>query len=143
MGLDYKKSPGSTTTSDLEELVREAKRARESAYAPYSGFKVGAALRAVSGEIITGCNVENASYGLSICAERTAIVSAVARGHRDFDAIAVVTETSPPAPPCGQCLQSLVEFSGDMEVVLAGTGDERMLVRLHDLLPVRFELRKE
>ena len=109
------------------------------AYAPYSGFRVGAALRTADGSIVTGCNVENAAYGLSICAERTAIARAVAEGHRHFDVIVVATRTSPPSPPCGQCLQTMAEFEPDLAVILVNPQGERSRLHLGDLLPVRFE----
>ena len=94
-------------------------RPRLGALADYSRFKVGAALETASGEIITGCNIENATYGLTICAERVAMFKALSEGHRDFRRLVVVADTPEPTPPCGACRQILWEFAGDIEVVLA------------------------
>lgn len=124
-----------------DELVAAALAARENAYAPYSKFYVGAALLTEDGEVVQGCNVENASYGLCICAERTAVTRAVAEGKRRYLAVAIATDTSPPSPPCGVCLQTLIEFSDDMPVWLVNPQGERMRFRLRTLMPVRF--RKE
>lgn len=123
-----------------QELVEAARAARERAYAPYSGFKVGAALLGQSGRIYGGCNVENVSYGLSSCAERNALFRAVAEGERWFSAVAVVTETATPTAPCGACRQVLLEFAagGDMEVVLATTSGEQRVTSLSVLLPESF-----
>ena len=123
-----------------KELIEAARVARERAYAPYSRFKVGAALLGASGRIYGGCNVENVSYGLSSCAERNAIFRAVAEGERWFSAVAVVTETETPTAPCGACRQVLLEFAagGDMEVVLATVGGEQRVTTLAVLLPESF-----
>ncbi|MFW5878808.1 MAG: cytidine deaminase [Myxococcota bacterium] len=139
MARTDKKSRKKASGGGDEELIAAALQAREHAYAPYSHFKVGAALRSASGDVIAGCNVENAAYGLSICAERNAVGRAVVLGHRRFDAVAVTSDISPPAPPCGQCLQTLAEFSDDMEVILANPKGEVIKVRLHQLLPFRFK----
>jgi cytidine deaminase len=123
------------------ELVAAARAARERAYAPYSGFRVGAALRTDQGEVVTAGNVENASYGLAICAERVAVAAAVALGHRRFQAIAVAGPGPDPVPPCGACRQVLREFPRglDLEVVCAGEAGERLLVTtLGALLPDSF-----
>jgi cytidine deaminase len=121
-----------------ERLVAAARAARERAIAPYSGFKVGAALEAADGTIITGCNVENASYGLTVCAERVAMFKALSDGHRGFVRIAVVADTEAPTSPCGACRQILWEFGPDLDVILANltaiTGTHRMA----DLLPHAF-----
>ncbi|HID88017.1 MAG TPA: cytidine deaminase [Anaerolineae bacterium] len=119
-----------------DELVALAKGARRNAYAPYSDFAVGAALLARSGRVYTGCNVENASYGLSICAERVALFKAVAGGEREFTAIAVVTETG--ATPCGACRQVLREFGDDLRVIVANLEGERQVYTLEELLPHSF-----
>ncbi len=120
-----------------EKLIEMAKRARENAYAPYSNFKVGAALLTEDGEIFTGANVENASYGLSICAERVAVFKAVSEGKRKFKAIAVVADTEKPTPPCGACRQVLAEF-GDIEVIMANLKGDVKVMKLSELLPEAF-----
>lgn len=120
----------------IAHLVAEAKAAQAYAYVPYSHFAVGAALLARSGVVYTGCNVENASYGLTICAERNAVVHAVACGDRAFEAVAVVTENG--VTPCGACRQVLAEFGPDMLVIVAdGAGNQRFY-RLSELLPDAF-----
>jgi len=123
---------------DVEALVQAAIAAREQAYAPYSRFSVGAALLTASGKVFAGCNVENAAYGHSICAERTALFSAVAAGHRDFVAIAVVTSTENPASPCGACRQVLVEFNPKITVILANLKGDIVQTTARELLPGAF-----
>ncbi len=118
-----------------------ARRARRHAHAAYSGFKVGAALETTTGDIITGCNVENATYGLTICAERVAMFKALSEGHRKFRRVAVVADTEAPTPPCGACRQILWEFGGDLEVVLANLERETGRHQLKDLLPLPFDAR--
>ena len=120
-------------------LISAAKRARENAHAPYSNFRVGAAVRATSGRIFGGCNVENATYGLTICAERVAIFKAISEGERGFDAISVVTDTDTLTPPCGACRQILWEFCGDIEIVLANLQRKTESLRLSELLPRPFD----
>jgi len=119
-------------------LVERALDSRERAYAPYSGYRVGAALRAVGGEIFCGCNVENASYGATICAERGAILAAVVAGCQSFEQLAIATESSPPAPPCGLCLQVLVEFCDDLSILLVNPRGEVVRTRLSRLIPKPF-----
>ncbi len=124
--------------SDLE-LVNRARRAREHAYTPYSNFAVGAALLGRSGRIFTGCNVENAAYPLTTCAERTAVTKAVSEGERQFEAIAVVTATG--ATPCGACRQILREFSGphgDLRVIVADMEGHTRTFTVAELLPEGF-----
>lgn len=121
------------------DLIRAARKARLRARATYSGFKVGAALEAADGTIITGCNVENATYGLTICAERVAMFKAISDGKRRFRRIAIVADTVAPTPPCGACRQVLWEFGGDLEVILANLRRETGRYRLGDLLPVAFD----
>jgi cytidine deaminase len=121
------------------ELIQAALAARERAHAPYSGYAVGAALRTREGRIFTGCNVENSSYGLSICAERVAATKAVSEGETEFAAIAIVTPSSPPGPPCGACRQFLEEFSPQMEVILADPQGEVEVTTLAKLLPHPFD----
>jgi cytidine deaminase len=123
----------------LQVLARGAVEARERAYAPYSNFRVGAALLTADGRVFQGCNVENASYGLTICAERTAVVSAVAAGVKEFAAIAVAADQARTLSPCGACRQFLVEFNPDMTVVLVGADGELTVTTAGELLPMRFE----
>jgi len=125
--------------NDSERLVAEARAARERAIAPYSHFKVGAALRLKDGRIVTGCNVENASYGLTVCAERVALLKALSDGFREFSMIAVVADTDNPTPPCGPCRQLLWEYCGDIPVVLANLTDIKAHHQLGDLLPHPFD----
>ena len=126
---------------DWPPVVAAATAARERAYAPYSRFAVGAALLMEDGSIVAGCNVENRSYGLAICAERSALAQAVARGLRKPQAAVVVTSTSPPSPPCGMCRESLRELGeGTMPVLLVNLDGERQEWTLEELLPFRFEL---
>ncbi len=121
-----------------KKLIDAAKVAGENAYAPYSGFSVGAALETAQGEIITGCNVESSSYGLTICAERVALVKALSEGRSDLKAIAIVGPYDDFCPPCGACRQMLYDYAPDLVVVLTdGTSIEQ--IKLQDLLPVAFE----
>ncbi|HSD30941.1 MAG TPA: cytidine deaminase [Gemmatimonadales bacterium] len=120
-----------------DELVRRAQAVMENAYAPYSNFHVGAAIEADDGSIHVGCNVENASYGLTICAERMAVGAAVAAGKRHLVRIAVASAVEPPATPCGACRQLLAEFGLDLEIIAAGPTSRRRW-RLRDLLPEAF-----
>lgn len=122
--------------NSLSELVAMAKQARDMAYAPYSCFAVGAALRTASGSVYTGCNVENASYGLSICAERVAIFKAVCEGERQFEALAVVSENM--AAPCGACRQVMAEFGLATRVVMADLEDGHKVLTVGELLPEAF-----
>jgi len=124
-----------------DALVEHARRAREYAVADYSHFKVGAALETSDGTVISGCNVENATYGLTVCAERVAMFKALSDGHRTFTRIAIVADTADPTPPCGACRQILWEFGGDLEVVLANLTDVKGTHRLKDLLPLPFDAR--
>ena len=130
-----------STTSDADALIAAARGARERAHAAFSNFKVGAALETADGQIITGCNIENASYGLTICAERIAIFKALSDGHRAFTRLVVVADTSDPTPMCGACRQILWEFAGDIEVILANLQEEKGRHRMRDLLPLPFDAR--
>jgi cytidine deaminase len=123
---------------DWQPLAQAALEARRRSYSPYSHFAVGAALLVGSGEIFVGSNVENRSYGLTLCAERVAATSAVAAGHLDFVAIAIAAEGHPPARPCGMCLDTLAEFAPDLPVLLINTAGEREELRLNQLLPQPF-----
>jgi cytidine deaminase len=124
--------------SGTAELEAEALRIRLSAYAPYSGYRVGAALRTRSGRTFSGANVENASYGLTICAERVAVMEAVVAGHRELEAIAIATQSSPPAAPCGACRQVLREFASELRVICVNDQGERRELMLSALLPESF-----
>ena len=123
------------------DLVAAARAAREFAHAEFSTFKVGAAIETADGTIVTGCNIENATYGLTICAERVAMFKALSEGHRTFRRIAVVADTEAPTPPCGACRQILWEFGGDLEVILANLQHETGRHNLSDLLPLPFDVR--
>jgi cytidine deaminase len=121
------------------DLLAAARRARERAHAPFSNFAVGAALETSDGTVITGCNIENATYGLTMCAERVAVFKAVSEGHRAFRRIAIVADTDAPTPPCGSCRQILWEFAGDLEVILGNTARETARFKLSDLFPHPFD----
>src|SRR3989304_7269012 len=118
----------------MDKLIAEAKTAREKAYAPYSNFKVGAAVLTIDGKIFIGSNVENSSYGLSICAERAAIFNAVSSGYKKFTKIAVVTDSEPPSSPCGACRQVIFEFGGDIEVIMANLKGDTKVMKISELL---------
>ena len=121
-----------------EELIQVAFRALKNSYSPYSRFRVGAALLTSSGVVFYGTNVENASYGLSMCAERVAVFKAVSEGHTSFVRMAVVSETVNPVYPCGACRQVLHEFSPGIELVFLGKGGETVVRKLNELLPEAF-----
>ena len=127
------------TRSMLAAMAALAREARERARAPYSRFRVGAALKTRAGEIVTGCNIENASYGLTMCAERVAVFKAVSEGLSDFEAITVVAGARRPAPPCGPCRQILWEYCGDIVVHMVGTRGRSRTMRLSELLPMPFD----
>jgi cytidine deaminase len=127
--------------ADKDTLVEAARAARENAVARFSGFKVGAALETADGTIVTGCNIENATYGLTVCAERVAMFKALSEGHRSFRSVAVVADTADPTPPCGACRQILWEFGGDLEVFLANLTDHKGTHRMRELLPLPFDSR--
>jgi cytidine deaminase len=126
---------------DVAQLYEAARKARENAHAPFSKFKVGAALETADGQIITGCNVENATYGLTVCAERVAVFKAITEGHRTFRRILIVADTAEPTPPCGACRQILWEFGGDLEVILANLEGEKARHHLKELFPHPFDAR--
>ena len=123
------------------ELITAARRARRHARAAFSTFKVGAALETADGTVITGCNIENATYGLTMCAERVAMFKALSDGHRTFRRIAIVADTSAPTPPCGACRQILWEFGGDLDIILANLRRETGRHQLSALLPEPFDAR--
>ena len=122
-----------------KELVEAAIRVRENAYAPFSEFKVGAALVTDDGQIIVGSNVESASYGLTVCAERVAVWNAISHGERKIKKIAVVADTAELTPPCGVCRQIIWEFGGDIPVILANLHGKTETVQMKDLLPRAFD----
>ena len=124
-----------------DSLVDAARKASEHAFAPRSNFRVGAALETHDGRIFTGCNIENATYGLTICAERVAIFKALSEGRRAFRRMAVVAEPDEPTPPCGACRQILWEMCGDIEVVMANLQKVHRTMRTTDLLPLPFDER--
>lgn len=123
----------------MSALVQAALAARENAFAPYSKFAVGAALEDAEGRIHTGCNVENSTYGLTVCAERVAVWKAVSEGVRKFRRIAIAADTGALTPPCGACRQILWEFCGDIEIVLANLGGKSETYRLKELFPKPFD----
>jgi cytidine deaminase len=125
-------------SGDFKELIDKAKETRERAFAPFSGFKVGAAVETESGEIYSGCNVESASYGLTICAERVAIFSAVAAGHKRIAAVAVVADSKELTAPCGACRQIIWEFGGDIPVIMENLVGDAKTVMMGKLLPLPF-----
>ena len=125
----------------MTPLVAAAVAAREKAFAPYSGFRVGAALEAEDGTVFTGCNVESASYGLTICAERVAIVKGVSEGRTRFRCVAVVADTDDLTPPCGACRQLLWEFAPDAIITLANLSGKTEAFTVRDLLPRGFDAR--
>jgi cytidine deaminase len=124
------------SVTQYNELIDAASAVRERAYAPYSGFQVGAALVTTTGKIYTGCNVENVSLGLTICAERSAVASAIAQGSKDFRAIAIVTAGKDPAIPCGACRQVLAEFNPKMKILAATIDGNVEEFELAELLPL-------
>ena len=121
-----------------QKLIAAATEVSEHAHAPYSGFHVGAALLDTHGNIHRGCNIENATFGATVCAERNAIATAVAAGERDFEALCVITPADHPVAPCGICRQVLAEFAEDMEILMITTEGKRLNVSLAELLPHRF-----
>ncbi len=124
-----------------DALIQAARRARGHALANFSHFKVGAALETADGTIVTGCNIENATYGLTICAERVAMFKALSEGHRAFRRIAIVADTEDPTSPCGPCRQILWEFGGNLEIILGNLATEKGRYHLEDLLPLPFDAR--
>ena len=123
----------------MTDLVKAALAARGNAHAPFSKFKVGAALLCQDGRVFTGCNVENATYGLTICAERVAVFKAISEGATKFNALAVAADTDTLTPPCGACRQILWEFCGDIELTLANLQDKSETLKLKDLFPRPFD----
>jgi cytidine deaminase len=124
---------------ESKELIESAKQAREKAFAPFSNFKVGAAVKTKGGKVFTGCNIESASYGLTVCAERVAIWKAVSEGETEFTNIAVVADTDDLTPPCGACRQIIWEFCGDVPVTFANLKGNVETVQMKELLPRAFD----
>jgi len=122
-----------------DELIAAAAEVREKAYAPYSNFMVGAAVETDEGNIYTGCNVESASYGLTVCAERVAIWKGISRGEKKFGRIAVVVDTEELTPPCGVCRQIIWEFCGDVPVILSNLHGKKETIQMSELLPRAFD----
>ncbi len=122
----------------METLIQAASAAREKAYAPYSGFKVGAAVLTKNGKIFSGCNIENASYGLTNCAERTAVFTAIAAGESEFLALAVIADTPRPTAPCGACRQVMAEF-GIEKIIMCNLREARQVATIGQLLPAAFQ----
>lgn len=123
----------------MNQLTEAALQAREFAHAPFSNFKVGAALEDESGRVFAGCNIENATYGLTVCAERVAVFKAVSEGARKFRRIAVAADTDSLTPPCGACRQILWEFCGDIEITLVNPRGKSETIKLKDLFPRPFD----
>ncbi|HEV3204211.1 MAG TPA: cytidine deaminase [Gemmataceae bacterium] len=136
-----KKKQAQSSNDYAQRLLDAARAVRLNAHASYSHFQVGAALETDDGHIITGCNVENATYGLTVCAERVAVFKALSEGFRKFVRVAVVADTKNPTPPCGACRQILWEFGGDLEVILGNLEEEKARFQLKDLLPHPFDAR--
>ncbi len=133
------KNNGETATEEISALIAAAWKAREQAYAPYSGFAVGAAVQTASGQIYGGCNIENVSYGLSNCAERTAMFQAIAHGERQLVRIAVCADTPEPVAPCGACRQVMQELGPQMEVILVNQAGAQIVTTAEELLPYSFQ----
>ena len=133
-------SPSSNKKKGVPSILLSlATHAKNCAYAPYSHFQVGAAIQTSDGKTFSGANVENASYGLSVCAERNAIMQAVLSDSRTIQTLVVITNTSPPSPPCGMCLQVLSEFANDCEIFLINPQQEQIHTSLEQLFPIRFD----
>jgi cytidine deaminase len=122
-----------------EDLLEAARTARERAHAPYSGFAVGATLETADGQLVSGCNIENATFGLTMCAERVAMFKALSEGHREFKRIAIVADGPEPVQPCGACRQILWEFGGDVEVIVGDLKRMHGRYRMSHLLPLAFD----
>ena len=127
--------------TEEDDLIAAAERARSHAHAPYSHFNVGAALETANGRVFSGCNIENATYGLTVCAERVAIWKALSEGENEFRRLAIVVDTAELTPPCGACRQVIWEFCADIDVILANLSGKRSTYRMKDLLPYPFDQR--
>ncbi len=129
------------TEGNFQELIETAKKARLQSVAPFSNFLVGAAVKTAAGKVYTGCNIESASYGLTVCAERVAIWKALSEGERDFAELAIVADTTTLTPPCGTCRQIIHEFCKNARIVLANLGGETQECSIKELLPRAFDAR--
>ena len=129
------------SAESLEQLLETAKTARLQSIAPFSNFLVGAALKTADGKVYTGCNVESASYGLTVCAERVAIWKALSEGERDFIELAIVADTNTLTPPCGTCRQIIWEFAKNATIILGNLHGESQIVSIRELLPRAFDAR--
>jgi cytidine deaminase len=127
-----------TVEEEFKKLIKEAEKARKRAYTPYSKFQVGAAVLCADGKIFTGCNIENASFGLTICAERVAISKAISEGSTQFEAIAVIGDTAKPCSPCGACRQVISEFGDDIPLIMANLKGDVKIKKIKELLPEAF-----
>ena len=127
----------------MPDLISEAKKARENAVAPFSKYKVGAALVTKAGQVYRGCNIENCTYALTVCAERVALLTALAAGEREFTAIAVVTQSDEPGTPCGPCRQLMWEYCGDIDVTIANLTGRKIDYKLSALFPHPFSFKLE
>lgn len=136
--MSDKKEGENTVKKEYKKLINEAEKARKRAYTPYSKFKVGAAVLSVDGKIFTGCNIENASFGLTLCAERVAIFKAISEGSTKFEAIAVVGDTDKPCSPCGACRQVISEFGEDIPLIMANLKGDIKIKKIKELLPEAF-----
>ena len=136
--MSCKKEGENTVKEEYKRLIEEAEKARKRAYTPYSKFKVGAAVLCDDGKIFTGCNIENASFGLALCAERVAIFKAVSEGSTKFEAIAVIGDTDKPCSPCGACRQVISEFGEDIPLIMANLKGDVKIKNIKELLPEAF-----
>lgn len=127
-----------TVNENYKKLIKEAEKARKKAYTPYSKFKVGAAILSSDGKIFTGCNIENASFGLTVCAERVAILKAISEGSSKFEAIAIVGDTDRPCSPCGACRQVISEFGEDIKIIMSNLEGDIKIKKVRELLPEAF-----
>ena len=136
--MSCKKEGENTVKEEYKRLIEEAEKARKRAYTPYSKFQVGAAVLCVDGRIFTGCNIENASFGLTVCAERVAIFKAISEGLTKFEAIAVIGDTDKPCSPCGACRQVISEFGEDIPLIMANLKGDVKIKKIKELLPEAF-----
>ncbi|GAI31795.1 unnamed protein product [marine sediment metagenome] len=134
--MSVKKEGEDTVKEEYKKLIKEAEKARKRAYTPYSKFKVGAAVLCADGKIFTGCNIENASFGLAVCAERVAIFKAISEGSTKFEVIAVIGDTDKPCFPCGACRQVISEFGEDIPLIMANLKGDVKIKKIKELLPL-------